>query len=362
MNSGFIIVIVILVCFLLIYQQYKKRYAAEIFNSIKHDYDIVNSRKFVKYAPVSTSVDQYKLASIYDIVLKDFPKAQHYYRKALKNNPNGFVTTKIADRLQLPVPYPEEYSYEIQQDLLNYFNNVAKSKSAPKKLEKKVSWVSDSQNVHDSHINTQIKNNFKIISTNEAWSPSRCLSFLEVYKSKCDSQEKHNIENGSKMLKYIFDTPNNKSTIMHLNGISEKQFIGHVFAKIAEMPEEKQKTLMENLMLNLADSYGKGSPVCITGRTTRVLSTFDGNDIGVEMFKSKPAIRNEILLKSANIRNKILDACDTELKAKYEKGTEDAETNNIIQKIKTEIKVMLKEYDLDKDFKQSLEVEIDACL
>jgi hypothetical protein len=157
-----------------------------------------------------------------------------------------------------------------------------------------------------------------------------------------DPAEIHNVEPALNMLNYI--------NVQHAPSItkidaSEKTFIGNVFTKIYnEKDKKRQKTLMENFLLNLKDSYGEGVPVCITGRTTRILTTFadmDNENPTLGILTSKPVIRNEILTKAASVRNKVLEEATPEIQRKYNDGVTDCETEYLEKTILENIHKMI---------------------
>ena len=104
-------------------------------------------------------------------------------------------------------------------------------------------------------------------------------------------------------------------------GCKEKDFICTVVTDIStNYDQKKTATLYENLLMNLADCNADDSIVCINGRVTRVLNSYnDGENMN---FRSKQVIKNEMLEVAAAARNEFIAALSEEDKAKYEKDDE----------------------------------------
>ena len=160
------------------------------------------------------------------------------------------------------------------------------------------------------------------------------------------------------MLDYI--EKNGKQKIMKLNE-TERDFVGNVFTKIYnEKDMKKQKTMMENFMMNLKESYKNGTPVCITGRTARIMSSFtnmDENNPTLGILKDKPILRNEMLLKAADIRNKLFNEASIEVQNKYNNSVQDKDTEDLELKMKKKIREIINKDYAELIFKDSNFVE-----
>lgn len=380
------------------------------YNNIDNDNDLNNAKSYLnrEYLHYNrTPLDNYRIGSIHDFVLHDTDTATNYYKQAIKqirNEPtinsvdtryirdNIFVRDRLLDRIRINDDIEQDDNkYNLHQ--LNDLNNEVMRleqqleqqlfvatpivKSDDSKFTKLVNnniIKSDSQNVHDSNINEEIKNQFqKIKDFNNIngvyiWNYNDIIDYIKnVYSNRDDlhAKDKAHIPNAISMLNYI-----NKyeSYIMKLN-INEKDFIRHVFSKIQYGEDIKIKnTQMENLVLNLKESYSTGVPVCVTGRVTRIMSSFANIDSDIPELgelRSKQVIKNEILFKTGALRTKIMDLENPDNIDKYNKSIQDEDTIKLENKLKKEISDMIldeysKIYIEDKKFIDNIIKEIHA--
>ncbi len=343
-----------------------------LYREIKHDSDFATAEEYIDKIEKKryiSPLDSYRMGSVYDFILKDSKQAHKHYMKAIsdvKSRPSSggdiFIQTRLRDRIRInAIAEDDDNKYDIDEvdelynEIMNLeimFDHLSRSgershRPKSKKIEDKIEWTSDSQNVHDSNINNELKHGFKKITESNKdaflWNISDIENYFNhVYTHEISDAETHNIKDSLKMLNYI--KKKGASKIMKL-GVSETNFISNVFTKMyCEEDAKKRKTMMENFLLNLADSYNKGSPVCITGRVTRVLTSFsdmDENNPTLGILKAKPVIRNEILMKAANIRNKIYENADREIKDKYDSGENDHDVRQLEDDMKANISAMI---------------------
>lgn len=395
----FIIIVVILLLFYM-FDIYTFNSSLKLYNQIDNDNDEESANLFLSYAKnriKKSPLENYRIGNVYDFMLKDDIKAHEYYLQAINqaiDEPDEdalFIQTRLRDRVDI------NNIFEIDDAKYNIFNldeldnelkeleraltdiymadkpyNVSNTNDK-KTLEERVQWKSDSQNVHDSNINNELRKGYEKIKNENAnsflWEIPDIIDYTRfIYSKEADEAELRNIEPALKMLDYI-DSKQGVE-IMKLN-TSERDFISNVFTKIYNEPDaKKRKILLENFMLNLKESYSNGSPVCITGRTTRIMTSFadmDENSPTLGILKAKPVIRNEILLKSADIRNKIFDNADKEVQDKYNKSINDVDTAALENDMKQEIRKMIhadyKELENeDKKFISGIIDEVEASL
>jgi len=333
---SFLILVFMIICYLLASYYldiYMCEKSYELYKKIDNDNDVIMGERYIKH--LSHIVDKsalqyYRMGNIYDFVFKDTNNAHKYYIQALKSTKENeeekkFLQTRLRDRINI-ITENDDNRYddkrleslndelsklESEQKIQNKqstdisFNNDNKIKS----LNNNIKWISDSQNVHDTNINNELRQNYEYICSKNhdkfLWNINdMCNYFEHIYTSEFSNPEIKNISNALAMLEHI--NINGSPLIIKLN-VSEKEFMSHIFTKIFnESNHHKKKILFENLLLNLSDSYSNGKPVCVTGRISRVLSSFTDMEDEVPnlgMLKTKPAIRNEIFAKAANIRN-----------------------------------------------------------
>jgi hypothetical protein len=308
----------------------------------------VNFSKFKFNKPI----DDFRIGHIYDYVFHDNKNATKYYKKALKKikkkrDPDGeFIKTKLRDR-QILNQVAEIDDNIIWLDLNDFVpdddpqQNIIKPADNVNIPEIKTYWVSDSQNVHDTNINNELKSQYDLITnyniTNNIYiySYNDIMAYLlNIYPTECNEMDKNNIEPAISMLEYI---QKHNGNIMKLD-TNETYFIQQVFSKIMAA-DNMRITMLENFVLNLKQSWNENIPVCITGRTTRILSSFAFCDAGIGILKSKQVIKNEIFAKAGTIQNKIINDYPPNIQEKYNNGDDDMKY--IDCRINEEIKKMV---------------------
>jgi hypothetical protein len=333
------------------------------YSKINNDNDINTANTYLSFAKHRirrTPLENYRIGNVYDFILKKPNRAHEYYIQALQQVRNNndehteFIRTRLRDRVVVDreaelddVKYNIFNLHELDHELHNLeeilqqiYKNTESEKSS-KTIEDRIKWEGDGQNVHDSNINDEIKQQYDyILDCNRdkfLWDFDDIKNYiLNIYKPASE-YEKNNIQPALDMLEYIRTANGN---IVKLN-TSEQVFVSNVFTKIYNESDEKNhQTLMENFLLNLKDSNGSWTPVCITGRVTRIMSSFAGIDDtnpNLGILKSKPVLRNEILAKAADVRNRILESCPESLQKKYNNATSDDEVQDLEKKMKQEI-------------------------
>ena len=232
-----------------------------------------------------------------------------------------------------------------------------KKEGKEKKEEKKkeIEWKIDTQNVHDHFINESLVKQFNSIeqqNIRESKSPASIYQIKQSLGSFLPSSEQieyqPKIHKAGLMLDKIRE---NDQGLVRLHGRTEEYFLGHVWTHLASQPNKAE--ISKCFIQNLVDSWNKGSPVCVTGRITRVMSSFAhlDSDPRIGLLVTKEVVRNEIMEKVAKIRNEILQALPADQRKKYEDATETTpETQQIEARMKTAMETMIqKEYGMIVD-------------
>lgn len=347
----------------------------QLYNQIDNDNDKDSANLYLSYAQnriKRTPLENYRIGNVYDFMLKDDLTAHQYYLQAInqaRDTPDEnayFIQTRLRDRVDINNIFEHDDAkynlfnlnqldtelQELEAALANIYDTSHNGKNKydtneKKTLEDKVQWKSDSQNVHDNNINNELRKGYEQIKRDNhmsfLWEIPDIQNYINyTYAKDADINELKNVKPALKMLDYIYRQ--SPTDIVKLQ-TPEREFISNVFTKIYNEPSSnKRKTLLENFMLNLKESYSNGSPVCITGRTTRIMTSFadmDDSNPALGILKSKPVIRNEILLKAADIRNKIFDTASLNVQDKYNKSISDTETKTLEDSMIKEIKYMV---------------------
>jgi len=350
-----------------------------IYSQIDNDNDIITAHNFLKTSKQCYNkypIDNYRIGNIYDFMLHDTKNAKKYYKKALKQinsnryknlNESVYIHDRIIDRLQLNNFMEQDDNKlnenEVQhinnslnaiQSLQNTNTNTIKRKKNNTDLKNKIVWVGDTQNVHDTLINNQVSKNFnKIQNYNKKnqiyiWDFDSIQQYIRSCSNEINPLDIGNIPDAVKMLDII----NKKNVIVSKTQKPLKYMTKHVFSYIMSQPSPKRKIMIENFIMNLKDSYKNGTPLCITGQTTRIMSSVvfeeenkNNLDIKIKSFSSKPVIKNDIIYKSSQIRDKIYNSYSEDIRKKYDELIDCNEVNEMEEKMKISIKEMVnKEY------------------
>lgn len=329
MNLRTIIFICLVIFTIYITYRALRHYSDCLYIQIDNDNDIDTARAYLRYRRFipNTALDNYRMGNIFDLIFHDQEQARYHYREAINRIHDIPVDDAafIRDRLM---------DIQLQRDDLLIFdlNNLEL-----KDPEKEMKWHSDSQNVHDSSITDEIKRQYDTIKEQNSeyylWTLDDIKNYIKHEYSASSAVENSYKEDACKLLDYI-QTQHDRN-IMKISD-TEDNFISQVFTRIYNM---NNPTIMENFVMNLKDAYSDGLPVCITGRTSRIISSFAGQD-GLGILKSQQVLKHEIYGKAATIRDRLLNAADEEERKKYEAG----ESTQVENTIKKEIESMVDEY------------------
>lgn len=307
MNVWIIIVIIILFVLGKMYISYKvdqeySRIESETVNTHAKNYIWYSKKKINKKA-----IDYYRMGCIYDHVYKDGPRASDMYNEAVNrinvNNPqrdDEFVMDRIVDRLQLNAIIEDD---EVQVPAFPL-------KKEPISME--VTWTTDNQNVHHTTIaDCSVRIFQDIVNRVEyPYSLDTCVDILN--NVSLPAGERKNRETTRKVLNHM----NEYNPMIKKLNMREIDIFRIIVTDIAinYNPQRKQ-VLFENLFTNLNDAYSGGNIVCIDGRLTRMLNTF--NDGENHVYRTKQVVKNELLEKGAKERDEAIAALSEEDQKKY---------------------------------------------
>jgi len=367
-------VVVFLIVFL-IYGEASRRHAEKIYCKIDNDNDVAAAKQYVSYARPSKPIDYYRLGSVFDHMLRDKARAHRLYKQAVRGG-DEFVEMRIRDRLELN-RRPEVDDHVLDEFIVNDLVATIEAQhraaaaqlkppSKPSKIEDKIRWEIDADNVHDSAMTEDIVKGFNRIMMDSPYNATTRARMPEIINYvensfKKESAEHHNVAGAVRMLNIIArdDRP-----IAALGGVRQSEFLGEVFGRIRRTEDETaRRTMMENLVLNLKDCVGEDdSPVCIPGRIARIMSSFTDIDANMGMLRSKPAIRNQLLSDAAAIRNRLIDAAPQAVQDKYNAGDEDDAVLMLEESIREETNKMLSTADAPVDVVEGVRADIDASI
>ena len=340
----------------------------------------IASQKSLRRDDVSISL--YNKGMIYDYYMGDSKNAMKYYMESLNSLSSStpkknFIIDKIRNRIKINKikEYDDKYttisSIDVLEHTLNETINNIKKDNDMKKIERirkmyyhnpfvnplqqeydlnhpkietpiirpkviidtppkentdkklkdqkefKQEWIIDTQNVHDHLLNEQMLEQFNIMKLENKNLPIMSLYQIGDCISKIKDISSTTKQNIDKLLKYI--QPKDQK-IMKLGQITEEEYIGILFNRILTSKNKDQ--LLNVFLSNMKDCWNNGSPVCVTGRITRYLSSFAHLDENpkIGILKTYQSLKNEIFGKAGKIQTDIVEKLDSTELEKYNKG------------------------------------------
>lgn len=142
----------------------------------------------------------------------------------------------------------------------------------------------------------------------------------------------------------------NELPMTNMHEMKEVDILNLVYNRInAPVNQTRRNDLMESLIDQLCDGFGTASPVCATGRASRILSSLDAMDAEeIVTLKPKWAIKQELLNKAPKIRDTMVEAKGEEFKTMFNKASHTPEEEVSIEAFTNDFKNNLRsEYKKD---------------
>jgi len=214
-----------------------------------------------------------------------------------------------------------------------------KNMETDEKIDNLKDWVSDGQNVHDSAIVSDVKEQYdKLIRYNVKYpNLGRDLSYEDAKKQLLDMD--YGIYSALERIEKNYAIPSILST--------EKELFMNVWYRINSPDNAANKDeLKQSLISQLRDFTSNDNIVCQDGRVTRLMSTFTkldaDDDLGI--LKNKEIIRNEIFHEASQVVKKVLDKLPEEVKNDYDEDNQTAEVENAILTMKDGINELMEKH------------------
>lgn len=398
-----LLAVLIIIIVYLIYKLYEKlAYGPENYyqRSLRHNFNNLHGESFdeeaknsIKYGELianPTAMDHYRLGTVYLINAGDPYKANQHFRTALETiirsqndiRENLFIIDRIDDYKDRFIDFPDIEELPIQQALLAQYDNHRKmvDQIVRKKPEIKTddpefkqklvlsrqTWTSDSQNVHDSLVYSDLDYQFNKVRTENSCNPDLASYDYESFKDWVQHRYRNDIDKLdriTKVLKYI----DNNYPIKSMNDTREQDILVAVWKRVHDHDNpERQNSMKEAVADALVDCVEGGNVVCIDGRlskTWQALARLDRDpDIGV--LKTKQALRNEIYERCAKIINDYIGEHGTvspELKDSYNKGEDSEQVRELTEAMRKQIENLRAEYG-GRLPKEQLDIVLDECV
>lgn len=446
-NFKYFIAICLIIIFYIFIISYLENTTYENLNGEEPNNTSKNYVYFMKSKYNKNALDNFRLGAVYLFHYKDLRNANFFFKESLKKINKGdnkdavFIFDKLRDYEVYFLDCPEMNDLNLQGVMTNYYIDKSKKlkrmsrhpqpqtqpqpqsqpqtqpqhQSQPQIIPQKIilsnkKWTSDSQNVHDSSLHNEFKNQLlEVINENQRMQINKpnmanninkssmtknlndlidSLDSLNVGDSSTNNVNvdtpsvpnksefsdiinfyknhyKNNRDNMEKLSKVLINLePNNA---IHVNNLREQDVITAVWQRANdERNRERCDNIRESLGECILDCVDKsGSVVCLAGRTSRYWQALANLDFSPEMgiLQTKQAVRNEIYEKCASIVHTELR--NKELMDYYISGSSDnpkltADLNDALFKINKSIdslEVIYKDKLPDKD----LQIILNEC-
>jgi len=387
------------------YQRQTHKYFDNLHGEALDD-DAKNTIEYGESITKPRAIDHYRIGTTYLVNAKNPVRAHAHFMQALQQVINGevdmkevpFIIDRIDDYKDMFLDFPEIEELPIQQALMAHFeektntirnitriknngvshggvsrggvshngapHNGAPHNGAPhngisnsddpefiqKVLLSRQDWKSDSQNVHDTAIYSELEMQFKKVRDENANNKNLinkdyhdAVDWLKIrYKDDAINTAKLN-----KVLSFL----NNDYPIGNMVGVKERDIITAVWQRAYD-PENKEKLndIKEALGDAILDCVEGNTVVCMSGRTSKIWQALAKQDKDPEIgiLKSKQAIRNEIYERSAKIVNDhvgIDGTASDQLKESYKRGDNCEQVKELTECMRQQIDELRNEYN-----------------
>jgi hypothetical protein len=354
-------------------EDYYQRKTHHYFNNVHGEEFDQDAKRVIEYGEEIKNprpIDHFRIGEVYLINAQNPQAAQRHFAQALTqiiDNRGGFnevpfILERIIDLRDHFVNFPEIDDLPLQEALLAHHTNVNKlverkraevADDDPQYTQKIIlnrqNWQSDSQNVHDTAIFTELQEQLALVEENNKLIPNihtkdfnDVVNWLKVrYGNEPDKAAKI-----QRVITYL----SNNYPIGSMPGHNEQDIIVAVWQRSFD-PENKSRIndIRESLGDAVLDCFEGTSVVCLTGRISKIwqaLAKLDKNpDIGI--LKSKQLIRNEIYERCAKIVDDFIGENGTAsemLKSSYQKGEKTEQVQELIACMQQQIENLRAEY------------------
>lgn len=245
------------------------------------------------------------------------------------NNLGDFaLQTQAINALEKPIQKSKEQLKE------KIHNELKENETAIQdNLVDSIKWKPDAQNVHDSYMYNDLRNQYKTVA-------SETNNLINYNSIKATMFRLCNNVN----LKKYFDVVdcNYKSGDIYEQDILITVWNRSLDFRNKHNTNKIRDNIIENALKCVVDDY----VICITGRVDNIWQSLVGLDFNpnIGVLKSKQMVINEIYEKSANIVSKHQKNTESRILEKYTNNIIDDEVINYINNIKQEIYTMASTY------------------
>ena len=395
----FIIAVAIVIIGILIYlfiknlkvngEDYNQRQTHHYFTRLNGEITDENSINAIKYGEAikePTAIDHYRLGTTYLVNAKQHAPAAFHFNKALEKISNGetnntdatFIIERIDDYKSHFIDNSDIPELPVQEAIISYYktlkektdelkranNKIVEKASVPKLILNKQKWHSDSQNVHDTAVFSELLDQYNMISN--------ANKKIKEYNKYMYQDAIKYIKNKFKDTKYlgsvdkVINILSNNYEISFMPGVKEQDIITAIWQRsYDDSNTENAEEIRDALCSSILDCIEGDSVVCMAGRIPKLwqsLATLD-KERGIGTIKSKQVLRNEIYQRCAKIVHDKLGpngSASDEVKNAYNNGRDIIGVKECIESIYKEMDNIKSDYkDLISD--DIIQLYINEC-
>jgi len=399
-NTAILIILIILLIITIVLLTRKDEDAEKYYVKTINSFD-ENAKKALETIlkkKTKTSIDYYMLGNINRFLKHNNAKAGEYYKTAIDklmdelgrynetydiiehkpthenaelnhvqaiqmvNDIDTFVNNRVENNENNEINnlFREEFrgfnGREIQDAILNSINEqqqnidysrTSKKKEVDKYINEHKKMRNDPQNVHDSHVNADLRKTFnKLKNENEN---RQYIDYEQNIINTISKLDNINKTKKDKAISTLFKMYNNER--IEALDTTERDVVQNVWARINHPNNVGNR---ENLVNSFVESLIDGSgDVCVGGRCGRVIGSLakldKDPDVGVTI--SKDMIRNEIFNHAGAIINDRLAKADPMVKNAYNEINPNEEQKAIIKPFLDNVKEQIKKDTLEENAK-----------
>lgn len=392
----FMVVVIVIIIFLILHilkqihiegETYEQRLLHKYFNNTAGEQldnnarNVINTGEEIKNP---RAIDHYRIGQVYLINARNVDRARHHFEQALNQIVDGKVDTREAPFILERIDDFKDRFFEnmdidnnIQAALLALYNqqneqnkNVANIKyeiksDDPEFKQKTIlsrqHWQSDSQNVHDSSIYTELNAQFRHIKKENEKIDANYDEIVNFLKNKYKNDKEKNYK-----LNLVLEILNNNYPVGYISGVKEQEILLEVWKRTKHPSNVNNSFMMQNAIADaILDCVENGHPVCMAGRISKIWQALARLDFeeNLGILKSKQVLRNEIYQKAAKIVDMYLgekSSVPADIKKDYNEGKMTDSVIKMIDNIKKDI------YNIKNDYtdllsSDQLDVIIKEC-
>jgi hypothetical protein len=340
------------------------------------DQEAKNVIEFGEAIDTPRAIDHLRIGTTYLINAHNTQRAQEHFRQALLDITDGkvdageapFIIERIDDfkgffTEDLPLQIAMEFIFENQKTPHVQYIRPEPNLNDPDYKEKhilaKQRWESDSQNVHDSALYTELKQQYEILRRDNNCVPDsqshtfeECADWIALrFADQPDKLEKvrkviNKIEYDSPVSGIYKPNPDPRAN-GQTETVGEKDIITEIWKRIYDPRNSKNfNNMRESLGDAILDCVEGTDVVCLSGRCQKIWQATAMLDTNTNMgiLRSRQMLRNEIIEKSAHIVKLARSNCADELRREYDTGQESVQVSNLMNQMKNKIDNLRGEY------------------